>query len=32
MNTGIGWRAPHYAALFDAAPRLAFVEVHSETF
>lgn len=29
---GIGLRQPHYAALFEAAPRLAFVEVHSENF
>lgn len=29
---GIGLRQPHYAALFEAAPRLGFVEVHSENF
>lgn len=30
--TGIGLRQPHYAAVFEAAPRLGFVEVHSENF
>ena len=29
---GIGLRQPHYAALLDTAPDLAFVEVHSENF
>ena len=29
---GIGLRQPHYAALFETAPPLAFVEVHSENF
>jgi uncharacterized protein (UPF0276 family) len=32
MHTGIGLRQPHYEALDDAAPSLAFVEVHSENF
>ena len=31
-NIGIGLRQPHYAALFEAAPALGFVEVHSENF
>ena len=29
---GIGLRQPHYREVFDTAPRLAFVEVHSENF
>jgi uncharacterized protein len=29
---GIGLRQPHYAALFEHAPPLGFVEVHSENF
>lgn len=29
---GIGWRAPHYAALLERRPPLDFVEVHSENF
>ena len=29
---GIGWRAPHYAALLESAPALGFIEVHSENF
>jgi uncharacterized protein (UPF0276 family) len=29
---GIGLRQPHYAALFETKPPLAFVEVHSENF
>jgi uncharacterized protein (UPF0276 family) len=29
---GIGLRQPHYAALFETAPPLGFVEVHSENF
>lgn len=32
QHTGIGWRQPHYAALMEAPPPLAFVEVHSENF
>ncbi len=32
MPAGIGLRQPHYAALIDTAPALAFVEVHSENF
>lgn len=32
MDTGIGLRQPHYGSIFDAAPRLGFVEVHSENF
>ena len=32
MHTGIGLRQPHYAAVMDTAPALAFVEVHSENF
>ncbi len=31
-HVGIGLRQPHYAALLEAAPPLAFVEVHSENF
>ena len=31
-HTGIGLRQPHAAALFDAAPALAFVEVHAENY
>ena len=31
-GVGIGLRHPHYAALMDLAPPLAFVEVHSENF
>jgi len=27
---GIGWRAPHHAALLAGRPRLGFVEVHAE--
>lgn len=27
---GIGWRAPHHAALLAERPRLGFVEVHAE--
>jgi uncharacterized protein (UPF0276 family) len=29
---GIGLRQPHYAALLQSPPPLAFVEVHSENF
>ncbi len=29
---GVGLRQPHYAALFETAPALGFVEVHSENF
>ena len=29
---GIGWRAPHYAALIEQTPPLGFIEVHSENF
>ena len=29
---GIGLRQPHYAGLFETAPALGFVEVHSENF
>jgi uncharacterized protein len=29
---GIGLRHPHYAAFFDTAPPLGFIEVHSENF
>jgi len=32
VPVGIGLRQPHYAELLDAAPPLAFVEVHSENF
>ena len=32
QHTGIGLRQPHYAAVIDEAPALAFVEVHSENF
>ncbi len=31
-QAGIGLRQPHYAALFETAPALGFVEVHSENF
>ena len=31
-QVGIGLRQPHYAALFETAPVLGFVEVHSENF
>ena len=30
--TGIGLRAPHYAAILEARPELGFLEVHSENF
>lgn len=29
---GIGWRQPHYRALREQRPTLAFLEVHSENF
>ena len=32
LNTGIGLRQPHGAALFAAPPPLAFVEVHAENY
>ena len=32
QHAGIGLRQPHYAEVFERAPRLAFVEVHSENF
>ncbi len=32
LHTGIGLRQPHYQALLQAPPALAFVEVHSENF
>ncbi len=31
-SVGIGWRAPHYAALIERRPPLAFIEVHAENF
>jgi uncharacterized protein len=31
-TTGIGWRHPHYAQVLETAPRVAFLEVHSENF
>ncbi len=31
-RAGIGLRAPHYQALLDARPDVAFVEVHSENY
>ena len=31
-QVGIGLRHAHYAALFETAPALGFVEVHSENF
>ena len=31
-SIGIGLRQPHYEALFETAPPLGFVEVHSENF
>lgn len=30
--TGIGLRAPHYAAILESRPALGFLEVHSENF
>lgn len=32
MNTGIGWRQPHYRELLARRPALGFIEVHSENF
>lgn len=32
VDTGIGWRHPHYAELLETRPPLAFLEVHSENF
>lgn len=32
VPVGIGWRHPHYATLMELAPRLDFIEVHSENF
>ena len=32
LHAGIGLRQPHYQALLDQPPPLAFVEVHSENF
>ncbi len=32
MNTGIGWRQPHYRELLERRPALGFLEVHSENF
>ena len=31
-DVGVGLRQPHYAALLEARPALAFLEVHSENF
>jgi uncharacterized protein (UPF0276 family) len=31
-SAGIGLRAPHYAAILERRPALAFLEVHSENF
>ena len=31
-GTGIGLRQPHYRAVFERLPELAFLEVHSENF
>jgi uncharacterized protein (UPF0276 family) len=31
-GTGIGLRQPHYRAVFEQRPELAFLEVHSENF
>jgi uncharacterized protein len=31
-RVGIGLRAPHYAAILERAPAVAFLEVHSENF
>lgn len=31
-SAGIGWRAPHEAALLERRPPLGFIEVHSENF
>src|SRR3954462_7248700 len=31
-GTGIGLRQPHYREVFERAPALAFLEVHSENF
>jgi uncharacterized protein len=32
LQTGIGWRHPHYGELLEALPGLDFIEVHSENF
>lgn len=32
LQTGIGWRQPHYRALVERRPALGFIEVHSENF
>jgi uncharacterized protein len=32
VQTGIGWRHPHYAALLEQRPALGFLQVHSENF
>lgn len=32
LTVGIGLRQPHYRELFERAPRLGFLEVHSENF
>ena len=32
MQTGIGWRHPHYGELLQRQPGVGFLEVHSENF
>ncbi len=32
MQTGIGWRHPHYGELLQRQPAIGFLEVHSENF
>ena len=32
MQTGIGWRHPHYGELLRRQPAIGFLEVHSENF
>ena len=32
LQTGLGWRQPHYAQLLQEQPALDFLEVHSENF
>lgn len=31
-SVGLGWRQPHYQALLEQQPTLAFLEVHSENY
>lgn len=32
IQTGIGWRHPHYAAVLQDKPQVGFLQVHSENF